>query len=948
MSTFSDDPATFGTHAEYVGLLKTALKKVNPQPPLKFLYYKDYKFGSTKKAPLVLVDYALTCPKVLAGKGLKPMAEGLVTLTGKNELDFEVKHGKLNRKQLQRYFESMPGTMKSVFIPEQDDDEGSEDESTTDGQHKPLPDVPGKTQTQPQAKAQPKPQPTPSPSSAGQVQAQPTKPTPPPKLTKPTKPTAIPPELLQRLKDLNQMALVPEWEAKKHAQLETAFALMKDGELIKATQLLDELAAKAQPRSSSTTKLLPTPPTRANIAAVQTVKADILADVEDSEEESEESADEEADEDDSGAEVMLNTPAAKKAALPPATAVASAQQRLAEEEEAFRRRKTVRKAEKIKVSASQQEKEKKEQEAKEAKKALKAKAKEEAGDKGGLLDIFSFAKKDGKDDKAAKEEQNRIDLALANKKADDEIKKFVGTPLKAGKLAGTAEKGLATGIGKALDAGNAGDDIASAAGSIATSTAGVATSLMDAYRAFSLYSKTSGAERTVHLKKAMEALGGAFGNLVNLTKGSLNVAEHAGALEAGSAVPILGIVAAIPTLLKEINDLRSAMTRLIKQEKVHSALEKQIKAGDTSQTTLYTMVTAFMARDGESVGKGIARVTLDFTKIAGHGVSAGGITGPIGVALVAVGAAGKLVISGVNTAEGYVDANKANDRRKKLQPTLNAARDWKDLRKAKPDAKENTELTTALQALAKAQRGTKEHAEALDQVAACAEAAKKANAGSKQVVEFATLLATQAKQEKESWKGGEDDEDEQEQADGAQDPHQRNAQKLIKRDPQVAAQALLDQAQREGPPGGPAFKVLKSFGIKASQVYGAEQGDDRIASNREMRQKVLFKLGADDETAQTLTQTLGGAKEGVKDYFSMRTKHKELSDYMEAKNLLQHGGEQKRGKGWRLKMDILTDDVEEKKEALLGQVDYLLENKDIDAALAQQVRTLLRPRPEKA
>ena len=232
---------------------------------------------------------------------------------------------------------------------------------------------------------------------------------------------------------------------------------------------------------------------------------------------------------------MLDSPAAKKAALPLATSVAGAQQRLAEEEEAFRLRKTVKKAEKIKVSASQQEQAKREQEAKEAKKAQKAKAKEEAGDKG-LLGFLSFdRKKDGKDDAAAKEEKNRIDLALANKKADDAIRKYAGTPLKVGGLAGTAEKGLATGIGKVLDAGNTGDDIASAAGAIATSTAGVATSLMNTFREFKLYANTSGAERTVHLKKAMEALGGAVGNLVNLTKGSLNVAEHAGALEAGSA-----------------------------------------------------------------------------------------------------------------------------------------------------------------------------------------------------------------------------------------------------------------------------------------------------------------------------------------------------------------------------------------------------------------------------
>jgi hypothetical protein len=46
-------------------------------------------------------------------------------------------------------------------------------------------------------------------------------------------------------------------------------------------------------------------------------------------------------------------------------------------------------------------------------------------------------------------------------------------------------------------------------------------------------------------------------------------------------------------------------------------------------------------------------------------------------------------------------------------------------------------------------------------------------------------------------------------------------------------------------------------------------------------------------------------------------------------------------------MDILTDDIEEKKEALLDQVDLLLKNKDIDEKVAEEARQLLRPRKEK-
>jgi len=38
MSTFSDDPASFATHAAYVGRLRTAVKKVRTAPGTKFLY----------------------------------------------------------------------------------------------------------------------------------------------------------------------------------------------------------------------------------------------------------------------------------------------------------------------------------------------------------------------------------------------------------------------------------------------------------------------------------------------------------------------------------------------------------------------------------------------------------------------------------------------------------------------------------------------------------------------------------------------------------------------------------------------------------------------------------------------------------------------------------------------------------------------------------------------
>ncbi|MEO8525390.1 MAG: hypothetical protein ABI460_11775, partial [Caldimonas sp.] len=677
-----------------------------------------------------------------------------------------------------------------------------------------------------------------------------------------------------------------------------------------------------------------TPPPN-TVVEVKEAKADILLDLEDVLAEGGEGSEEESEAEDEkpGKYLAYDVPSVKKAALSPSDAVAGAQHSLDVEEEAFRRRKTMKKSEKIKVSTSQQEAAEKAQKAKDAKKARKAQEKEERGDRGLLDFLGSFGgKKEDKD--ATREEkavQNRIDIAQALEKGDKEIKKFGNKPLGVLGALGKADTSIAKEVGKTLSDTNQGDDIFSASGGVATSTAGVASSLVDAGRAFRLYRKTHGAEKTVHLNETKAALGGAFGNLVNLTRSSLVVAEHSGALEAGSAVPLLGIIAAVPTLMAEINDLRSAMTRLAKQQSVYFAIEKQIEDGNTSQETLFTVVSSFIATDTEAIAKGLTRVTLDFTKIAGHGVTAGAITAPIGVALVAVAAAGKLALSGFEKVEDLVAANRANDRRKKLQPTLKASDDWKGLAKQRPESKSAAAMNQALATLARVRKGTPEHAKALDDLCTAADEVRKANEKTPKLVEFAEQLIDKARKEQADWAdtgnnttstnntnsaNNTDDDDNinttiatstqpkpnnnnnnnnssnsnaQGQQGGAQDAHQRNARKLMKQDPQVAAQALLNQALSEGRPGGPAFKVLKSFGIKATQLYSADEGDDKIANMREMRQKVLFKLGADDATAQTMTQSLVGAKDTAKDYLSMRVKHAELADYMKAKDKLKHG-----------------------------------------------------------
>jgi hypothetical protein len=936
---FPADPQAFAAHKDYVAKLKDAVKQVKAEPGTRFLFVKAYPFTDGKKTvkkPLMLVSFDPKLKDALKAAKVVPLATGLVNLTKADELDFVAeKKGSLNRRSVQTMFKAL-GVPKAVHVPADepaDSGSGVADESG-EGDASGEASLQAQPEVRPQANAKPLPQ---VPVRSEPSQAQP-KPLP-----------TVPPDMLLRIRTLGAMPLQPEWEAKKRETLEAALQLVKAGKPQQAAAVLDGLERKAL-QAKVTPKPLPKRP----------VAEGALGNDSGEDTREDDTFDDEDDEDDNYIDDVhdavpreprkrlvprIDAEAAKKAAQKPAVSVASAQQRLKEEEAAFAQRKTANKSDKIKVSDSQKEEARRKEEAEKLRQAEKAQAKLEAGEKGFIEALFS-RRKDSKLPKEEQEKQDRIDRAQANKKVDDEIKKFTDAPLAGVKYASVAEKAIASGLDKVLDPAVGGDNIASAAGALATSSAGAASSLVEMGREFRLYANTRGAERTVHLNKAAAALGSAFGNIVNMTKGALNVAEQSNALDAGSAVPILGIVATLPTLLSEINALRSAMTRLAKQEKVHLKLQKQIADGDTTQVTLEALVASFIARDGGNVAKGIANITLDFTKIAGHGVAAGGITGPIGVALVAVGSAGKLVVSGATKIEDLVDANRANLRRKKLQPTLKAQDGWKDMRKEKPDAPENVELGAALEVLATVEKGTPAHAAALERVSKAAAVMKSANAKAPKLVAFAEQLIEQVAQEKESWDGADED-DGGTAATATEDPNQRNARKLIARDPQMAAQMLIDQALREGGPGGPAFRVLKSYGIKETQLYGGAEGDDRIANIREMRQKVLHKMGASDETAQTLSQTVRGAKDTAASYLSMPSKMDEMEDYAKAKDLLEHGGRRKRGPGWRLKMNLLTDDIEEKKQALLLQVDHLLAKGDIDPVLANAARELLRPRKEK-
>ena len=126
MPIFSS-PDQLKDHKVYVPLLKKALLGVKPDAEKKFLYYKLFPFGA-KKLPLVIVDFDANFQNALNKAGHKTSAEGTVTLTQKDELNFEPKKGDLKRGGIRKYFSTMGGGIKPVYVPvgETDDEEATE------------------------------------------------------------------------------------------------------------------------------------------------------------------------------------------------------------------------------------------------------------------------------------------------------------------------------------------------------------------------------------------------------------------------------------------------------------------------------------------------------------------------------------------------------------------------------------------------------------------------------------------------------------------------------------------------------------------------------------------------------------------------------------------------------------------------------------------------------
>ena len=225
-------PDDFQEHKKYVLLLKKALQVVKPGVEKKFLYFKQYPFGA-KKLQLVLVDFDLNCATILAKTGHKPTAEGTVTLTETDELNFEVKKGSLKRIRLKKYFVTMGGGIKAVFVPpgEVDDEGEGEGSVVVEGQLPP-----------------------------------PTAEPPPPPPDQPNEQAPVPPinkqmekklefeenefkrrQLTARIEELQKKVFPNSVQALKKQVLEKASALGVENKFAEANQLLDQLAAKVVP-----------------------------------------------------------------------------------------------------------------------------------------------------------------------------------------------------------------------------------------------------------------------------------------------------------------------------------------------------------------------------------------------------------------------------------------------------------------------------------------------------------------------------------------------------------------------------------------------------------------------------------------------------------------------------------------------------------------------------
>jgi hypothetical protein len=353
-----------------------------------------------------------------------------------------------------------------------------------------------------------------------------------------------------------------------------------------------------------------------------------------------------------------------------------------------------------------------------------------------------------------------------------------------------------------------------------------------------------------HAKEAAEAAHHAAETAQQAAEGAHRVAEAASTplQTATQAVPIVGMVPAAIGLAVEVNKLVSAGIRLLEQQDI---LEK-VKNGAEPDPALVAAIKCSINKDQTAVATGLIDCSLSILNIAGHTVSAGGITAPLGVSMSSFALVGKMAVGCYERGRNRVKAHKANESRKKLNPLH------------------------------------------------------------------------------EKYQQGDDNED-------------RNSQNLIEREPQLAAQVVLNKVLYEGSEA--AIKILRSYNIKEKDIEELKSAWDKkdmdavMEHMRPMRRKMLSAQGLEDETAKTLKKTAKKTVANAKDYFNLPAKKEELDELNMARTLLNMGTRSEfKGMVLRSKKDI-----KEQRKVLREAFKKVLEegNHDFDQGTIKSIKELL-------
>jgi hypothetical protein len=173
--------------------------------------------------------------------------------------------------------------------------------------------------------------------------------------------------------------------------------------------------------------------------------------------------------------------------------------------------------------------------------------------------------------------------------------------------------------------------------------------------------------------------------------------------------------------------------------------------------------------------------------------------------------------------------------------------------------------------------------------------------------------------------------------------------KLLKHDPRVAAQVLIDFACEDARKEGlddearanlPTSKILKYFDVKADLGATGEDSRDETAVKQDILRKMLAQLNVADETPETLTQQIKGYGEKVKNYVP-KGKAQTVGNLATVKNILGYDDEEDRGGGYNVRKVLFATDVNQERDDLLKVAEVAMKQKKITKAEYDVVQRLL-------